>query len=174
MGGMYSTAALRRVLAVTWANTFVASALVPPRSRSRLLKGRGVTASKTARMLSGVAFLGDAPVILGDGAFVNSGVVFDNTAPIHVGKSTHLAHQVLLVTNSHELWETPERRAGQTTHAPIHIGDGCWLGARVTVLPGVTIGDGSVVAAGAVVTEDLPPNGLYGGLPARLIRRLPA
>lgn len=65
-----------------------------------------------------------------------------------------------------------ERRAGAGWAKPIHIEDGCWIGARVTVLGGVRIGRGSVVAAGAVVTRDVPENCLVGGVPARLLRQL--
>ena len=52
------------------------------------------------------------------------------------------------------------------------IGDGCWLGARAVVLPGVRIGAGSIVAAGALVTRDVPPNSLVAGVPAKLVRDL--
>ena len=58
--------------------------------------------------------------------------------------------------------------------APITIGAGAWLGAGVTVLGGVTVGAGSVIAAGALVSGDTQPDGVYGGVPARLIRRLDA
>jgi acetyltransferase-like isoleucine patch superfamily enzyme len=56
--------------------------------------------------------------------------------------------------------------------APIIIGDGVWIASRVTVLPGVFIGDGSVVAAGAVVSRDVAPNTMVAGVPARLVREL--
>lgn len=56
--------------------------------------------------------------------------------------------------------------------APIHIGKRMWIGANATVLPGVTIGDGAVVAAGAVVTKDVPENTVVGGVPARVMRKI--
>jgi maltose O-acetyltransferase len=56
---------------------------------------------------------------------------------------------------------------------PVSIEDGAWIAARVTILPGVTIGRGTVVAAGAVVTRDVPPNTLAAGVPARVKRELP-
>jgi maltose O-acetyltransferase len=64
------------------------------------------------------------------------------------------------------------RRAGDLKAEPVTIGDGAWIGARATILPGVTIGGGAVVAAGSVVTRDLPANVLAGGVPARVIREL--
>jgi maltose O-acetyltransferase len=53
---------------------------------------------------------------------------------------------------------------------PVRIGDRCWLGARVTVLPGVTIGEGTIIGAGAVVTKDCKPGAVYVGVPARQLR----
>ena len=57
-----------------------------------------------------------------------------------------------------------------TKPEPVSIGDDCWLGRRVMVMPGVTIGDGCVIAAGAVVTKDIPPYSVAGGVPARVIK----
>ena len=76
-----------------------------------------------------------------------------------------------LITSDHELGGELQRM-GRFRTAPIMIGEGVWIGARTLVLPGVTIGDGCVVAAGAVVTADLDPHALYAGVPARLVRRL--
>ncbi len=77
----------------------------------------------------------------------------------------------MLWTGSHHVGSSAQR-CGPGLTRPIRIGDGCWLGARVTVLGGVEIGAGSVVAAGALVNRSIPPNELWGGVPARLIRRL--
>lgn len=59
---------------------------------------------------------------------------------------------------------------GKEKTAPIQIGNHVWIGARAIILKGVTIGDGVVVAAGAVVTKDVPPNTLVGGVPAKIIK----
>ena len=56
--------------------------------------------------------------------------------------------------------------------APIHIKDRVWIGANATVVPGVTIGENSIVAAGAVVTKDVPPNTIVGGVPAKVLKRI--
>ncbi|WJH37282.1 hypothetical protein N6H14_05985 [Paenibacillus sp. CC-CFT747] len=66
----------------------------------------------------------------------------------------------------------PDKRAGAPIGLPIVIGDGVWIGTRATVLPGVRIGDGSVIAAGAVVTKDCAPHGIYAGTPARRVKEL--
>lgn len=64
------------------------------------------------------------------------------------------------------------RREGWEYDAPITIGDDCWLGGSVIVLPGVTIGDNVIVGAGSIVTKDLPSNTVVAGNPARVIRKL--
>ncbi|MGO9754007.1 MAG: DapH/DapD/GlmU-related protein [Solirubrobacteraceae bacterium] len=78
---------------------------------------------------------------------------------------------VIFAAASHELGE-PERRATGVLARPIVIGDGCWIGARATILAGVTIGAGCVVGAGAVVVADTQPNCVYAGVPARRLREL--
>ena len=98
-------------------------------------------------------------------------VFFDLAGPITLGNQVFIGPQVMLITGAHEIGE-PARRLGRLSPQPIVIEDGAWLGARCTILPGVTIGAGAVVAAGAVVTKDVAPNTLVGGVPARAMRRL--
>ena len=80
-----------------------------------------------------------------------------------------MPHNAVIATLNHNM--DPARRANLLP-APVRIGDDAWLGANVTVLPGVTIGNGAVVAAGAVVSRDVEENTVVGGVPARLLRRL--
>ena len=68
--------------------------------------------------------------------------------------------------------DNSERRAGALRHESISIGNGCWIGTRATILPGVKIGGGSIIAAGAVITKDVDTNTLVGGVPAKMIRQL--
>jgi acetyltransferase-like isoleucine patch superfamily enzyme len=77
-----------------------------------------------------------------------------------------------MVTTQHDT-EWAWRRCGRSTSAPIVVEDGCWIGARATILPGVTLGRGCVVAAGAVVASSVEPNMLVGGVPAKPIKQLP-
>lgn len=72
-----------------------------------------------------------------------------------------------MITGSHDI-DDPDFTAD---FKPIHVGHHCWIGTGATILQGVNIGDGAVVAAGAVVTKDIPPYEIWGGIPAKCIRR---
>ena len=91
---------------------------------------------------------------------------------VTIGRNVALANRVSLLTSGHEM-DDPRARAGRRVLAPVVVEDGAWLGANVTVLPGVTIGAGAVVAAGSLVRADVPPHTLWAGVPARFIRELP-
>jgi maltose O-acetyltransferase len=90
---------------------------------------------------------------------------------VTIGKCVNIGHDVLLLTVDHQIGP-PWRRAGWSEFGPIVIHDGVWIGSRATILPGVSIGKGSIVAAGATVTHDVPPNTLVGGIPARVLKNL--
>jgi maltose O-acetyltransferase len=169
LGGLAQRLKLREVARDTVLNGVVGTTLVPPPLRVALLRRLGFALGRGVSIRAGCFFGGR--VAIGDGSFVNYGCFFDASAPISVGSGCRLGMGVTLATSTHELGPATAR-AGRVTASPISIGDGCWLGAKATVLPGVTIGNGVVVAAGAVVTDDCEPNGLYGGVPARLIKRL--
>lgn len=106
--------------------------------------------------------------------WVNIGCVFDLNAPITIGSRVAIGHQVLLLTSTHEIGLPAQRATPLIKARPIVIHDGAWLGARCTILPGVTVGAGAVVAAGAVVTRDVPPNSMVAGVPARIVKDLEA
>ncbi len=104
---------------------------------------------------------------LGKKVFINIGCRFQDTGGITIGDGTLIGHGSTLTTLNHSV--DPARRADMTP-APIVIGRHVWLGAAVTVVPGVTIGDAAIVGAGAVVTKDVAANTIVGGVPAKLIR----
>jgi carbonic anhydrase/acetyltransferase-like protein (isoleucine patch superfamily) len=109
---------------------------------------------------------------IGRGCWFNIRCTFDVHADITIGDQVRFGQDVMILTHTHRI-AMKARRSGPLEALPVRVGSGAWLGARVTVLPGVTIGEGAVVAAGAVVTTDVAPNALVGGVPAKQIRALP-
>ena len=108
-------------------------------------------------------------ISLGNHVFINAGCKFQDQGGIVIGDGSFIGHNTVLATLDHDL--DPEKR--HILHpAPIHIGSRVWIGANVVVTKGVTIGDNSVIAAGAVVTHDIPPNVIAAGVPAKVLRGL--
>ncbi len=106
---------------------------------------------------------------LGQNVFINAGCRFQDQGGIFIGDRTLIGHNAVITTINHCL--DVERRANMIPQ-PVHIGSDVWFGANVTVLPGVNIGDGAVIAAGAVVTKDIPSCTVAAGVPAKAIKRL--
>lgn len=104
---------------------------------------------------------------IGERVFINSGCRFQDQGGITLGDGCLIGHNAVLATLNHDL--DPARRADMHP-APVVIGRNVWLGATVTVLPGVTIGDDAVVGAGSVVTKDVPSGTVVVGSPARVVR----
>jgi maltose O-acetyltransferase len=74
----------------------------------------------------------------------------------------------MILTTSHKLGPS-SHRAGPHDLLPVKIGDGAWIGARATILPGVTVGEGAVISAGSVVNKNVPANSIVAGAPARVV-----
>lgn len=149
------------------------SDVVPNRLRGYLLRAAGVQFSQRPLVLSRLRLSGEAPLILGADVFINHDCIVDCHAPVVVGSGVQIASGVSIITVTHPRGG-PHRRAGcQVLRLPVVIEDGVWVGTNVTILPGVTIGAGCILAAGAVVHQDCLPNGLYAGVPARRVRDLP-
>ncbi|MDU0967917.1 MAG: DapH/DapD/GlmU-related protein [Actinomycetaceae bacterium] len=107
---------------------------------------------------------------IGADTFINSGVHVQDQGGVFLGERVLVGHDVVFATVNHDL--APKRR-GVLTTAPIHVGDDVWIGAKAVILPGVTIGEGAVVAAGAVITRDVEPYTVVGGVPAKAIKQVP-
>ncbi len=106
-------------------------------------------------------------ITIGKDVFINSGCHFQDQGGIMIGDGSLIGHNVVLATINHDL--NPENNR-KNHYASIKIGSHVWIGSNATVLPGVTIGDWAVVAAGAVVTKDIPPYTVAGGVPARVLK----
>jgi maltose O-acetyltransferase len=108
---------------------------------------------------------------VGTASLINTPLFADLNAPITIGNNVAIGHHAVLITTDHDKSD-PRHRAGTPRFKHIVIEDGAWVGARVTILPGVTIGRGSVVSAGSLVSQSVLANQLVGGVPARVIKTL--
>jgi maltose O-acetyltransferase len=139
--------------------------------RDRLLRellgdvGDGVIVRPTFRCDYG------SHIAIGAGTFVNFDCVMLDGAPIRIGAACQIATRVQLLTATHPIDPEP-RRLGWELVAPITLEDNVWLGGGAIVCPGVTIGENTVVGAGAVVTRDLPAGVVAIGAPARAVREI--
>ena len=141
--------------------------------RRALLGFAGLNLARGARVCGRGWIYGRGELAIGQDSWVSPGTVFYThlEAPISVGRDCDIGPYVLVLTGSHEMG-SHNRRAGRGTAEPVSIGDGCWVGARTVILGGVTIGPGSIIAAGSVVTRDVPANSLAAGVPAEVRRQL--
>ncbi len=114
---------------------------------------------------------GGRHIHLGNNVYMNFGATMVDDTHIYIGDNTMLGPNVTVATAGHPI--LPELRSlAYQYNIPVHIGKNCWLGAGVIVLPGVRIGDNSVIGAGSIVTRDIPENSVAVGNPARVIREI--
>lgn len=106
---------------------------------------------------------------IGKGSVIGNGTILDGRGGIIIGRNVNFSSGVWIWTNQH----SPIDQSFCTVSAPVEIEDRAWISSRTTILPGVTISEGSVVAAGAVVTKNCDPYKIYGGIPAKIIGERP-
>ncbi|HFK1497440.1 TPA: DapH/DapD/GlmU-related protein [Bacillus paranthracis] len=152
-------------------NTIAASVLIPKRIRYIIYKFYGINTNTYS--INPRCFFEGKNIQIGKGTRINYECFFDNSGDISIGKECSIGMRTMLITSAHKIGGE-ERRAGKAYGLSINIGDASWLGAGVTVLPGVTIGKGCIIASGSVVNKDCEANGLYAGVPAKRIKDLSA
>lgn len=113
---------------------------------------------------------GGAGMTIGRNVFVNQNCTFYDLGGLAIGDDVMIGPNVSIITSGHPV--EPSRRRDFVVAKPIAIERNVWIGAGATIIVGVTVGENSVVAAGAVVTRDVPPNTLVGGNPATVIRSI--
>lgn len=114
---------------------------------------------------------GGRHVHLGEGVYANFNLTLVDDTHIYIGDCTMIGPNVTIATAGHPI--LPQlRQQGLQYNMPVHIGKNCWLGAGVIVLPGVNIGDNTVIGAGSVVTRDIPANVVAVGNPCRVMRSI--
>jgi acetyltransferase-like isoleucine patch superfamily enzyme len=145
------------------------------RLRTAIYRLAGIRIGPHSLILGHIGFTGNGPgrLRIGSNSIINSDCFADLNADVEIGNWVSVGHHVTFITAAHDMGPAA-CRAGRLRPAPIVVSDGCWIGARSTLLPGVTIGASSVVAAGSVVSGSVPPNRVVGGNPARPLKALPA
>jgi acetyltransferase-like isoleucine patch superfamily enzyme len=155
------------------AETLPSSAMF--RTRTAMLRAAGVRIGAHSLIQGKVRLTGHGNpcqlLSIGEGTLVTGGLHVDLGAPVRIGNMVRIGHDVSLLTINHAVGPF-YLRAGTSFSSEIVIEDGCWLASRCTVLPGVTIGAGAIVAAGSVVTRNVPKHTLVAGVPARVVREL--
>ena len=106
---------------------------------------------------------------VGEDVFINACCHFQDHGGVTIGDGCQIGHNVVFATLNHGV--APEERK-HTIPAPVVLGKNVWVGSNSTILQGVTIGDNAIVAAGAVVTKDVPANTVVGGVPARVLKKI--
>jgi acetyltransferase-like isoleucine patch superfamily enzyme len=152
--------------------------LTPPTQASpllcRLYRRAGLEVGRDVRLVGGIQL--SARIRIGDDSAIETRTLLytgtvDQGGEIRIGRGVTIGPRCCLLTGTHEVGGA-ERRCGPSQYKDIEIGDGCWIGANVTITAGVTIGPGCVVEAGSVVAQNLPANALAAGSPARVLRTL--
>ncbi|AIQ36616.1 MULTISPECIES: sugar O-acetyltransferase [Paenibacillus] len=108
-------------------------------------------------------------ITIGKNVFFNTGCSFQDRGGIRIGDGTMIGMNVTIATLNHGL---PLETRNVTYPSPVIIGKNVWIGSNATILPGVTIGDNSVIAAGAVVTKDVQENSVVAGVPAKELKKI--
>lgn len=150
-------------------NSIAASNFMPLIFRKFLYRSYGINTK--AKLIRPGCYFGGNKVKIGRGTSINGKCYFENLEKITIGENCNIAMDVLFCTSTHKFGDV-NRRAGKPYGKPIIISDGCWIGARTTILPGVTIGEGCIIAAGSVVTKDCEPNSIYMGVPAKRAKKI--
>jgi maltose O-acetyltransferase len=145
------------------------------RTRTAMLRAAGVKIGAQSLIQGKVRLTGHGNpcqlLSIGERTLVTGGLHADLGAPIRIGNMVRIGHDVSLLTITHAVGPY-YLRAGVSFCNEIVIEDGCWLASRCIVLPGVTIGTGAIVAAGSVVSRNVPNHTLVAGVPARVVREL--
>lgn len=154
-------------------SNLVGDEVVGRRARAALLRRMGADIAQDATVHGGSHFSDPRNLLVGRGSLINRNCYFDLHARVTIGDEVGIGHGVTIITTVHDLGPS-HRRGGYTYHGQgVTIHSGAWLGANVTIMPGVVVGKGAVVGTGSLVLQDVDPDTCVAGVPARIIRALP-
>jgi len=141
--------------------------------RAKMLRWCGAEIGEDVKIAATVLIHGNGRLKIGNHVWIGfRGVlVSHNCGGIVIGDHVRIGQCLSIVDSTHKIG-TCDNRAGETEFKEVKIGSGCWIGMNVTILPGVNVGSGNIVAAGAVVVGDVPPNCMVAGVPAIVKKRL--
>ncbi len=129
------------------------------------LRKMGVRTSGNIRIYQGFHLRNPKGIYIGDGVSIGPNVLLDGRKELYIGNNVVIAYEAIIWTLNHDYNDIHFSGKG----APVVIGDYAWICCRSIILPGIKIGEGAVVASGAVVTKDVPPYSIVAGVPARVI-----
>ena len=135
------------------------------RFRLKYLKRNLGKIGEGASVLRHVRLLEPKGIFLGERVVINQNVLLDGRGTLEIGNDTDIATNTTIWTMDHD----PNSESHESRRRKVHIGHHVWIASGATILPGITIGDGAVIAANAVVTKDVPPKAIVAGNPARII-----
>jgi len=147
-------------------NKFVNSGVRP-----RLARILGLKCGSECQIRKNIYFEGHRRIVLGNNVHLNRQSYLDGGGGLIIEDNVRFGPQAMLMAGTHEIGD-PRMRMGEALPKQIRVGEGCWIGARVTVTAGVTLGKGCVVSAGSVVQRSMPPNYIVAGNPARPVLAL--
>ena len=153
---------LEFVTAMIWWFSFVPSHTL----RKVFLKAVGIRIGRRSYLHSGLRIYDPKGISIGEGTIIGYDATLDGRDRLEIGDHSEIASQVMIYNGSRDIHSEDFRMVLK----PVRIGNYVFIGPRTIILPGVTVGDGAVVAAGAVVTKDVPAKMLVGGVPATVIR----
>jgi acetyltransferase-like isoleucine patch superfamily enzyme len=133
--------------------------------RNAIWRLAGIVIGKNSTLHTGIRVFDPSNIKVGEGTIIGYASFIDGRDKVVIGDHTDIASEVMIYSSEHDL----SKETFEAISGPVKIGDYVFIGPRAIILPGITIGDGAVVAAGAVVTKDVEPFTIVGGVPAKLI-----
>lgn len=152
-------------------NSMLGSELLPAFLRTKIMRAIGFPFDKDVSIWPGASFR-SKKITIGAGVFINVGFFYDGYDTLWIGDNVRIGQFVRVLTATHAIGPPHQRGLIDVVGKPVRIENGCWIGACVTILPGVTVAPGCVLATNSVLIESTEPNGLYAGNPARRTREL--
>lgn len=144
-----------------------------PKMNVLLFRQLGFDIAEDARIFSSVQIFGNINVKIGKDTFIgHQSVITGGLAKIEIGSYCDISDRVSIVCGTHEIDHKGIRSAGKGIGKDIKIGNGVWIGYGSIILPGVTIGDRAIIAAGSVVNKDVDESTIVGGNPMKFIRQI--